>query len=398
MRLFDSRLMKLLTFLTRRQAWLAPNEVSGDFRPDGGQITPRTIHRWFHVLREKGSFIYYPYPKANVLGLQDVLVRIRGLRNPDILGILPFAASFNVEVGLGDGQPFVSQGYWVPASAMEAFKDFWRVTRDLGFASEVGIFPDRNTHFIFSPFDKLITEDGAAALAEPVDNSYFEPLLRRHIKGKFEVRVSDRVAEAPLTIPLVIEHIWVHYSSRHVWQAIREKGEEAIRHYAKGPFARIFERPGAALRLLQQQWSGLLDNFEEVFLQPRVLFLWTAVRNAMWVSAMFRPKSIDTMVEAATRLSQRSILVQLRPGVEFDERCHVLCWAPNDQLPSILHTVRQYHEGHDPPFFAVMDQQATIDLFQPSFCKLDWRLFDPNTLSWQFDESRYIERLKGLPA
>ena len=43
MRLFDPRLMKLLTFLTRRQAWLAPNEISQDFRPDGGRITARTI-------------------------------------------------------------------------------------------------------------------------------------------------------------------------------------------------------------------------------------------------------------------------------------------------------------------------------------------------------------------
>ena len=33
MQLFDPRLMKLLTFLTRRQAWLAPNEVSRDFKP-----------------------------------------------------------------------------------------------------------------------------------------------------------------------------------------------------------------------------------------------------------------------------------------------------------------------------------------------------------------------------
>ena len=396
MRLFDPRLMKLLTFLTRRQAWLAPNEVSRDFRPDGGRITSRTIHRWFHLLREKGSFIYYPYPRANVLGLQDVLVRIRGLRNPKVLGILPFASSFNIEVGLRDGEPFASQGYWVPGSAMEAFKDFWRAARDLGLASEVEVFPSRNTHFIFSPFHRQIAEDGTAAFTEPVDNGYFEGLLRRHIKENFEVRVSPRIAESPLAIPLAIEHIWVHYSSQHVWRAIRSKGEESMRQYAKGKFARSLERPGAALRLVQQQWAGLLKNFDEVFLQPRVMFDWTVVRNSMWVSAVIKPASVDKMVEAALRASQRSILAQLRPGVEFDERCHLLCWAPNDQLLPILQIVRQYHHGRDPPFVAVQDKQATLDLFQPSYCKLDWRLFDPNTLSWQFDESRYIERLKGL--
>jgi len=58
--------------------------------------------------------------------------------------------------------------------------------------------------------------------------------------------------------------------------------------------------------------------------------------------------------------------------------------------------VRQYHHGRDPPFVAVQDKQATLDLFQPSFCKLDWRLFDPSTLSWRFDADGQVEKLKGL--
>ena len=40
---------------------------------------------------------------------------------------------------------------------------------------------------------------------------------------------------------------------------------------------------------------------------------------------------------------------------------------------------------------------ATIDLFQPTFCKVDWRLFDPTTLTWEFEGERYLEVLKATP-
>ena len=45
---------------------------------------------------------------------------------------------------------------------------------------------------------------------------------------------------------------------------------------------------------------------------------------------------------------------------------------------------------------ALQDREATVALFQPSYCRVDWRLFDPETLSWRFDGERYVEVLKGL--
>ncbi|MGQ0798105.1 MAG: hypothetical protein ACT4OI_09650 [Methanobacteriota archaeon] len=396
MQLFDPRILQLLSFLTRRQAWLAPHEISRDFHPDGDRFTARTIHRWFHFLREAGGFVYYPYPKANVLGLQDILVRIRGLRKPAALDILPFGASFNVEVALVTGDAIVSQGYWVPGPALEAFRDYWRTARDLGFLSDVEILRARNTHFIYSPFEAFLTEDGTAVFRTKANNAYFEALLKHHLRGAFEIEIGEQIAKFPLIVPIVVEHIWAHFSSRQVWQAIREKGEAPIRQYAHGKFARALERPGAALRMLQQQWSALLKDFNAVFLQPRVLFEWTDVKNAMWVSIVLRPASPDKMVEAAIQASQRSMLTQLKPGAEFEERCHILCWAPSDQLLPILQVVREYHQGAEPPFVAVQDKQATVDLFQPSYCKLDWRLFDPHEVAWRFDGEGYLERLKGL--
>src|SRR5205809_6277770 len=81
--------MKLLSFLTRKQAWLSPLEISNEFRLDGAKVSARTIHRWLLLLREKGGLVYYPYPRANVLALADVLVTIHGLNDPRILGIVP---------------------------------------------------------------------------------------------------------------------------------------------------------------------------------------------------------------------------------------------------------------------------------------------------------------------
>jgi len=395
--LFDPRLMGLLSFLAKRQAWLTPKDISRDFRVDGERPTTRTIHRWFQFLREEGSFVYYPYPKANLLGLQDVLVRIHGLRKPDALGILPFAASFNVEVALGAGEPFVSQGYWVPGDVFRAFRDYWGAVVDLGLADTVEILRSRNTHFIYSPFERTITADGTARIQGPLDNAHFEALLRRNLREPFEVRVGERVAKSPLVIPLVVEHIWTHYSSRQVWEAIRETPEERIREFAKGATPHVLGRPGAALRLLQQQWAALVSDFDEVFLQPRVLFDWTAVKNSVWASVTLHTGTLERMIEAAVRASQISIITHLKPGIEFEDRCHILCWLPADQLLALHKVVREYHRGHDPPVVALQDKAATVDLFHPSYCKVDWRLFDAATLTWRFDGDAYVERLKGLP-
>jgi len=394
-RLFDPRLMELLTFLTRRQAWLTPEQIVRSFRAGGERVAVRTLHRWFRFLHEEGSFVYYPYPRANRLGLQDVLVRVHGLRDPTVLGLLPFAASFKVEVGLGDSRPFVSQGYWVPGSAMEDFEDFWRTVRDLGFAEDVELFPSRNTHYVYSPFELFTTAEGVATLHGKVDNRYFADLLRTHLTEPFEVELAQPYSEDPLIIPLVVEHIWAHHSSRQVWDAIREKGWGAIRAYGK-PLASRFDRRGSALRLLQLHWSALLRDFDAVFLQPRVGFDWTSLRSAMFVSFVFDPGSVDRLVEAVRRASERSIDTAVRAGVGAGTRCHLSCFAPSDQFPALLEAIRESHQGPEPPQVAVEHREATLDLFRPAFCRLDWRLFDPGSLSWRFDALTYLERLKSL--
>jgi len=323
-------------------------------------------------------------------------VRIHDLKNPAVLDILPFAASFNVEVAMGTGEPLVSQGYWVPGTALEAFSDFWRAARDLGLVGQVELFRCRNTHFVYSPFERFLTQDGLAEMRGPVDNSHFEALLKRNLKRPFEIRLGERYAKSPLIIPIVVEHIWAHFSSRQVWQAIRAAGEARLHEYARGTVGRAFERPGAALRLLQQQWADFVRTYDEVFLQPRVLFEWTNVKKSMWVSLVIRAGSLDKMIEAAVAASRRSITTQLKPGLEFDDRCHILCWLPGDQLLPVLQVVREFHQGREPPIVAVQDKETTVAMFQPSYCKLDWRRFDPNALEWRFDAEGYLERLKGL--
>jgi len=386
----------MLTFLTRRQGWLSPNEIARDFRPAGKALDIRTVYRWIQFLRDKGAFVYYPYPRANAFGLQDVLVWARGVKDPGILGILPFASSFNVEVGLGDNRHFVTQGYWVPGDAMKSFREFWRVAKDLDLVEEATLFPCKNTHFLFSPFHHLITEDGAAALRGEVDNRYFADLVRRHLKGPFDVRVGKPIAKSPLVVPLVMEHIWGHVSSQHVWEAIREKGEAHIRTFAKGFLAKSLDRPGAALRLLYEQWTAVLQDFDKVFLQPRVFFDWTALKNSMFVGVFLKAKSPEAMVEAAKRVSERGIYTSLKPGLQQEHTCFLACFLPNDQLMGVLDIVREFHAGPHPPVVSVQDVAATERLFQPSYCRVDWRLFDPASLSWRFDGERYIEALKAL--
>ncbi len=388
--------MQLMTFLTRRQAWLTPWQISDQFRANGKEVSVRTIHRWFAFLRDVGGFVYYPYPRANLLGLQDVLVRIWGLRAPEILSVLPFGASFSVEVGLGDSVPFVSQGYWIPGPGFRDFTEYWDTAKDLGHLSKVEVLPSRNTHFVFSPFHEVTHEDGVADLTGPVDNGYFEGLLRRNLTGPFDVAIGEAIARSPLIVPIVVEHIWEHFSSRQVWRAIAAMGEARILEYFKGKHARALTKPGSALRLLQQQWRELLTHFEDVFLQPRVFFDWTSLGHTMFLSVLVQTGSVDRLRRAAMRASERSIVTSLRPATRLDGRGHISCFLAEDQLLPLLRIIQEHHRDSAPPTISIQDRAATVSLFEPSFCKLDWRLFDTQELSWKFPAERYLERLKRI--
>lgn len=375
---------------------MSPVEISNEFRLDRSRVSARTLHRWFSVIREKGGLVYYPYPRANALGLADVLLTIHGLHDPRVLSIVPFAASFNVETSLDRGEPLVRQGYWVPANAMAEFREFWRTAHDLGLIGEFEIYPSRNTHFIFSRFEDVTTEQGSAVWSHPSDNSYFKSLIERDFREPFEVRLGRLMIDAPLMIPLVVEHIWEHYSSRQVWQAIGQRDLSQAWKYAKGLRPRDPRKPGAALHLLQDQWEHLMQNFEEVFIQPRVFFNWPILKNSTFLSAMMRAPSSKAMVEAVVRMSERSIVTGLKPSVELDGACHVSCFLPSDQLAHVARIIGGCHSSNTPPIIAVQDRAATLELFQPSFCKLDWNYFDPSSLSWTFDGQKYQERVKRL--
>jgi hypothetical protein len=56
----------------------------------------------------------------------------------------------------------------------------------------------------------------------------------------------------------------------------------------------------------------------------------------------------------------------------------------------------QHHRGREPPVVSVQDEKATCNLFQKAFCRVDWRLFDPATVSLRFHRGAYEEQLRRL--
>jgi len=86
---FDPRVLQLLTFLTRTQAWLTPPEIAKAFRIDRKALAVATLHRWFAALEETAGLVYFPYPWMNRLGLLEVQVRVFGLRSPRHRAVLP---------------------------------------------------------------------------------------------------------------------------------------------------------------------------------------------------------------------------------------------------------------------------------------------------------------------
>lgn len=354
-----------------------------------------TIYRWFSLLRERVGLTYFPYPRMNLLDLADVYVRIQSPRSPAIPAGIPFGHTFLVEVGL-DGQPFLSQGYWVPGSELNVFEEYWQTAKDLDLVKDYEILPARNTHFVFSPLHEVIREDGLAQVKREVDNEHFEGLIRRHLNEKFEVRLADRIANAPIVIPLLTEHLWRHCSSRQVWQSIRAKGEEEMAVYIKGAMKKSLKKSGAVLRLLQKNWRELMQEFDDIFLQPVVFIPPGLIGNCPLISFRVHCGSTDRMVEMALRASEKSVMTALMPDVGQEGKCRVWCNLPSEQLPTILRLMREFNRKSEPPIFGIIDVKATRELAQPEFCGFDWKAFDPEDHSWRFEGEKYVERLKGI--
>ena len=139
-----------------------------------------------------------------------------------------------------------------------------------------------------------------------------------------------------------------------------------------------------------------MKHFEEVFSQPRVFFDWPSLKNSTFLTVMMSASSSQSMLEAVVKMSERSIVTALKPTKELDGRCHVSCFLPSDQLATVARIVGEYHSDHNPPLFAIQDRALTLEMFQSSFCKLDWNCFDPSRLTRTFNSDEYVEKLKGL--
>ena len=395
MRVFRQEHLQLLTFLARKQAWLSPPEIARTFRLRGRPVSKMTLYRWFATLEEQTGFAYFPHPRMNRLGLAEVYVRIEGPRNPGVLSTVPFSHAFFLELGW-DGRSSVIQEYWVPGPDIKAFGEYWKTATELGLVQSAEVVRARNTHFVFSPFQEVIREDGWVEFPAEIDNEYFRGLLRRHLREPYEVRLADRVAASPFVIPVVLEHLWQHCSSRQVWQAIRAKGEDRLRSFVRGLPTKDRDTPGAVLAVLQKQWQGLLARFEDIFLQPVVFFPPGLLRNCPILSVTVQPGSEDRIVNLAMEASRRSVTTALMPEINGEGRCRIWCNPPSDQLPAMLRLINEFHRGTKNPRFGVIDLGATRRLAQPAFVGFDWGAFDPEDLTWRFEGEAYLEGLKGL--
>ena len=392
---YDPRVLRLLSFLTRTQAWLTPPEIAKTFRIDGRPIGVATLYRWFAALEDATGLAYFPYPRMNVLGLQEVTVRIFGLRSPEVLSTVPFSHAFLVELGF-DGEAHVSQDYWIPGPALKTFEEYWRSAVDLDLVKKVDILPARNTHFLFSRFESVVRPNGWVEMGEGGDTRYFADLLRRHLQEPFDTRLAEWITETPLLVPLILEHLWGHYSSRHVWQHIQAKGESPLERFRKGLPAKTLRKKGATLRLMQRQWKMLLRRFDSAFLQPVVFLPPQQFPNCILLSLHAQTGSTDRIVELGHGVARHSLVTAVMPELGWGGRCKVWSMTPLANLPSLLRLSQEHRANAEGPSLALSDLEASRRLVEPAFCRFDWSSFDPTALAWTFDGEGHLERLKDM--
>src|SRR3989304_6111136 len=116
---------------------------------------------------------------------------------------------------------------------------------DLDLVTKVDLLPARNVHFLYSPFEQVVHAEGWVKAGAGVDNAPFEELLRKHLREPFETEVAPRYAEMPLLIPLILEHIWGRFSSKHVWLHLQAKGASELQRFRQGVPSKALRKRGA---------------------------------------------------------------------------------------------------------------------------------------------------------
>jgi len=390
---FSKKTLQLISLLTRNQKLLDTKKMSELLKNAGQKVCERTVRRWFDDLqRSTEYFDYYPVPRYEKLGLVYSWVFINGLKNMDLIKIIPYNTYFISGTHLQSLGPSTVVAYFIPKEHLTDFENYWKAAQKLNLFDSYELFDVRDTVYFYSKFHETFHNGVSNFTVE--DNNYFFDILDSALKRNVTIELDKNFRENPLTVAIVLERFRESWSSTKVWRAAKEKLGEGVWDYVKDLRTRLNRSDASGIRLAQKTLGYVNENFDKFFRQIKVDYapVWSH-KNNLFVHFIL-DIGTDGLSDFVKILHKNSI--QCAVFLPYNNPKRHMFFAVTDfsGLDKVVHSINSLNAKKSVLW---VDREATKKYWTRDFMKFDYsKVFDPKKCEWVYQHNKYMAQLEKL--
>ncbi len=412
---FDTVRMYFLHWLTKQRTLMTAEEIARKIdltfpvkvgnRIKLARPTSRTILNWTNWFKEKDErcLDVFPHVKYESLGLLNCYVLFCNPANDEFWRVVPFVnhVSYLTEI---NGRPALLVQYSIPPRHLTDFKKLWTLARSRGHFSEHFVYPLRTSLTIYSPFHKVIDENGDLdfSLVRASDYAYFDNLLRDRLKHPPKLEIHESIRKNPFIIPVILTYFRELWSSRMVWNEIKQHFGERVWDFLPNIRKKTDDvgekRVQITLREIEQNNDSLIQQIRLVY-NP----FYYGKHFTTYLFGDFKSREhIYKFMRMVSRICLEShVWISANKNSTLAK---VVILTDHKHLMNILSSkIGPYlNENSNQPLRVFWkdnilgEQRIFSKPIRRKFAKLDYAtLFDPERCEWNYDHRKYMRGLKN---
>ncbi|GEM_PF-2803449 len=388
---YDKNMMEMVYFLTKKQEFMDSIDVAKSYRKNGRKVSDRTLRRWFTKL-EKECFDYYPYARHESMGLQPIFVMVVNPVDEGFMQLIPYMDYITCCFDKDLKKSFLLR-YQIPRDYTKKFDEFWAKAKKEELIEDYTIYYVNSPSYFCSPFHKILKSDGELDFSNysSFDNSYFRELFENNYKNMLKPAMSAHILKNPLIVPALLEFYREHYTNRKAWASLKKRLGKNVWKYLKN---RRKETDGVGYYMTQRTIRNLNTVYYKDFFNQTIVFYDPWIRKSISYFLIYKTKSVDKAPEIFEEMSKRALVQWVYPMSNHGG--FVIYQITNGQM---MHEVLRVLRKMDPEAetqLVLRDPTESAKYFTPAYLKMDYTLFDPETMTWQYDHEKYMKTLDSL--
>lgn len=395
---FDKKLLRFLYFLVTNHEYMNSVQISKKFSIDGKKMSDRTIRRWFLYLHKNHKFDYFPYINYESIGLSVVFVIVYGLKNKDLLKIIPYNHYIFTGVDLKKTKNCLFVGYCIPHDEINNFKLFWKNAKERKIIKNYEIMNSSKSIHLYSQFHKIITKDGNLKISEnyDIDNSFFLNLLKKNLEKSRKVGMHKAIIRNPFIIPIIFRYFREHWSSREVWHSIKKSLEDDVWKYIKIYKKKRKRTDGRGIRFVQETMKTLHNDFHDFFKQIQITYSPFYEGNNFISYVFLKLNNKKDIIKLGNKILKHSLSIKIHSIMNGP--CNVCFYilTNNSGFIKIVNIINEYTNDNHNKILLMDYFDSWIFWNNKNYLKLCPSLFDPTKLEWKYEHKKYMNELKKI--